>query len=73
MSKCGDDVDAMFALSWGASFASGFVDNFLFYSLTWVSRRILLMEEEEIPNIPVNKIIATLACLFTCGCIAHML
>ena len=46
---------------------------FEFYSLICASRRILLIDDEKIPKNPANNMRATLACLFTCVCIAHVL
>ena len=46
---------------------------FVLYSLICASRRILLIDDEKIPKNPANSMRATLACLFTCVCIAHVL
>ena len=43
------------------------------YSFICASRRILFIDEEKIPKNPANSMRATLACLFTCVCIAHVL
>ena len=51
----------------------GFVDSFVLYSLICASRRILFIDDENIPKHPANNMRATLACLFTCVCIAHVL
>ena len=51
----------------------GFVDSFVMYSLICASRRILLNDDENIPKHPANNMRATLACLFTCVCNAHVL
>ena len=52
----------------------GFVDIFVLYSLICASRRILFIDDENIPNFhPANNMRATLACRFTCVCIAHVL
>ena len=37
------------------------------------SKRILFIDDEKIPKNPANSMRATLACLFTCVCIAHVL
>ena len=46
---------------------------FVLYSFICASRRILFIDEEKIPKTPANSMRATLACLFTCVCIAHVL
>ena len=51
----------------------GFVDSFVLYSLICAYRRILFIDDENIPKNPANNMRATLACLFTCVCIAHVL
>ena len=51
----------------------GFVDSFVLYSLICASRRILFIDDENIPKNPANKMCATLACRFTFVCIAHVL
>ena len=48
------------------------VDIFVLYSFTCASRSILLTDDEKIPKNPANSIRATLACRFTCVCIAHV-
>ena len=50
-----------------------FVDSFVFYSLICASKRILFIDDENIPKNPANNMRATLACRFTCVCIAHVL
>ena len=51
----------------------GFVDSFVLYSLICSSRRILIIDDENIPKNPANNMRATLVCRFTCVCIAHVL
>ena len=51
----------------------GLVDIFVLYSFIYVSRSILLNDDEKIPKHPANNIRATLAWRFTCVCIAHVL
>ena len=48
-------VGALFVLTCGVSYALGFVDNLLLYSLFCASRNILLIEIENIPNKPRKK------------------
>ena len=42
-------------------------------SFICASRRILFIDDEKIPKNLANSMRATLACLFTCECIAHVL
>ena len=49
------------------------VDIFVFYSFICASRSILLIDDEKVPKNPANSMRATLACRFTCVCIAHVL
>ena len=51
----------------------GFVDSFVLYSLNCASRRILFIDDENIPKSTAKIMRATLACRFTCVCIAHVL
>ena len=51
----------------------GLVDIFVLYSFICASKSILFIDDEKIPKNPANRIRATLACLFTCVCIAHLL
>ena len=46
---------------------------FVLYSFICASRSILFIDDEKIPKNPANSTSATLACLFTCVCIAHVL
>ena len=45
---------------------------FVLYSFICASRSILFIDNEKIPKNPANSMRATLACLFTCVCIAHV-
>ena len=45
----------------------------MLYSFTCASRSILFIDDEKIPKNPANSLRATLACLFTCVCIAQVL
>ena len=38
-----------------------------------MSKNILLIDVENIPKNPAKSMRATLACLFTCVCVAHVL
>ena len=49
------------------------VDSFVLYSLICASKSILFIDDENIPKKPANSKRATLACLFTGVCIAHVL
>ena len=46
---------------------------FVLYSFICASKRILFIDDEKIPKNPANSMRATLACLFTCVCKAHVL
>ena len=46
---------------------------FVLYSFICASKRILFIDVEKIPKNPAKSMRATLACLFTCVCIAHVL
>ena len=46
---------------------------FVLYSFICASKRILFIDDEKIPKNPANSMRATLACLLTCVCIAHVL
>ena len=43
------------------------------YSLICASKSVLFLYVENIQKKPANSMRATLACLFTCVCIAHVL
>ena len=49
------------------------MDNFVLYSLICASKSIIFIDVENIPKKPANSMRATLACLFTFVCIAHVL
>ena len=49
------------------------MDNFVLYSLICASKIILFIDDENIPKKPANSMRATLACLFTCVYIVHVL
>ena len=49
------------------------VDIFVLYSFICASKSILFIDDEKIPKNRANSMRATLACLFTCACIAHVL
>ena len=49
------------------------VDFFVLNSFICASKSILFIDVEKIPKNPAISIRATLACLFTCLCIAHEL
>ena len=68
----GGAVGNAFVLLFESSYVLGFVYSFVLYSLIWASRRILFIDDENIPKIPANNMRATLACLFTCICSAHV-
>ena len=60
-------------LLYSSLYVFGLVDNFVLYSFICVSKSILFFDDEKIPKNPANNMHATLACLFTCVCIAHVL
>ena len=60
-------------LLFDSSYVLGFVDSFVLYSFICASKRILFIDDENVPKNPANKMRATLACRFTCVCIAHVL
>ena len=51
----------------------GFVFNFVLYSFICAYKRVLFIDDENIPKNSANSMRATLACRFTCVCIAHLL
>ena len=63
-------VGNAFVLLFESSYVLGFVDSFALYSLICASKRILFIDDENISKNPANNIRATLACRFTCVCIA---
>ena len=64
-------VISMFLCS--SSYVFCLVAIFVLYSFICASRKILLIDDEKNPKNPANSMRATLACLFTCVCIAHVL
>ena len=70
--NCGA-VGVISILLCSSSYAFCFVDIFVLDSFICASRSILLIDDEKIPKTPANSIRATLACWFTCVCIAHEL
>ena len=62
-----------FVLLFDSSYVFGFVDSFVLYSLICASKRIFFIDDENIQKNPANNMRATLACRFTCVCIAHVL
>ena len=46
---------------------------FVLYSLICASKSFLIIADEKFPKNPANSMRATLACLFTCVCLAHVL
>ena len=63
----------MFVLCCDSSYVFGVVDIFVLYSFICASKTILFIDEEKIPKNPGKSMRATLACLFTCVCFAHVL
>ena len=51
----------------------GLVYIFVLYSFICASKSMLLIDDEKIPKNPAKSIRDTLACQFTCVCIAHVL
>ena len=60
----------MFVLCCDSSYVFGVVDIFVLYSFICASKTILFIDEEKNPG---KSMRATLACLFTCVCFAHVL
>ena len=56
-----------------SSYVFGAVDNFVLYCFICASKSILLIDVEKIPKNSAKSMRATLACLFTCVWIAHVL
>ena len=71
--KCGAVGNAFVLLLFDSSYVVGFFDSFVLYSLICASKMILFFDDENIPKNPANNMCATLACRFTCVCIAHVL
>ena len=66
-------VGVISTLLCSSSYVFYLVDIFVFYSFICASRSTLVIDDEKIPKNPANNIRATLACRFTCVCIAHVL
>ena len=66
-------VGVVSTLLYSSLYVFGLVDIFVLYSFICASKSILIFDDEKIPKNPANSIRATLACLFTCVCIAHVL
>ena len=60
-----------FVLFCDSSYVFGFVDSFVLYSFICASKSILFIDVGKLPKNPANSLRATLACRFTCVCIAH--
>ena len=60
-------------LLFSSSYVLCLVAIYVLFSFICASRRILFFDDEKIPKNPANSMRATLACLFTCVCIAHVL
>ena len=68
-----DAVGNVFVLFCDSSYVFGVVDIFVLCSFICASKSNLVMDVENIPKNPAKSMHATLACLFTCVCIAHVL
>ena len=66
-------VGVLLVILCSSSYVFGLVELFVLYSLFCASRSILFFDVENIPKKPAISMRATLACLFTCVCIAHVL
>ena len=66
-------VGVTFMLLCSSSYVFCLVAIFVLYSFICASRRILFIDDEKIPKNSANSMRATLVCLFTCVCIAHVL
>ena len=73
--KCGlcGAVGIFSTLLCSSSYVFCLVDIFVLYSFICPSRIIILIDDEKISKNPANNIRDTLACRFTCVCIAHVL
>ena len=72
--KCGAVGSAfVLLLLFDSSYVLGFVDSFVLFCLICASKRILFIDDENIPRNLSNNMRATLACRFTCVSIAHVL
>ena len=63
----------VFLLCRDSSYVFDVVDIFVLYSFICASKNILFIDVEKIPKNPAKSVRATLAGLFTCVCIAHVL
>ena len=70
--NCGA-MGVIFVLFWDSSYVFGVVDILVLFSFIRASKRILLIDVENISKKPAKRMRATLACLFTCVSIAHVL
>ena len=70
--NCGA-VGVISTLLCSSSYVFCLVAIFVLYSFICASKRILFIDDEKIPKNPANSMRATLACLLTCVCIAHVL
>ena len=64
---------ALFLHCYSSSYVFCLVAIFVLYSFICASERILFIDDEKVPKNPAKSMRATLACLFTCVCIAHVL
>ena len=69
--NCGA-VGVISTLLCSSSYVFCLVAIFVLYSFICASKRILFIDDEKIPKNPANSMRATIACLFTCVCIAHV-
>ena len=70
--SCGA-VGNVFVLFCDLSYVFGVVDIFVLYSFICAPESFLFMDVENTPKSHAKSVRATLACLFTCVCIAHVL
>ena len=70
--NCGA-VGVVSTLLRSSSYVFCLVAIFELYSFICASKRILFIDVAKIPKNPANSMRATLACLLTCVCIAHVL
>ena len=70
--NCGA-LGVVFVLFCESSCVFVFVDSLVLYSFICASKGILFIDVENIPKNPAKSMRATLACLFTWECIAHVL
>ena len=70
--NCGA-LGVVFVLFCESSYVFGVVDSLVLYSFIWASKNTLFFDAENIPKNPAKSLRATIACLFTCVCIAHVL